>query len=71
MLLQACLGISIDGARKRVTFVRPTLPQGVPQLAIQGLRVGEASMDLLFQRRGHTVTMDLEDKRGEAEVVVV
>jgi glycogen debranching enzyme len=71
MLLEACLGISIDGPRQRVSFHHPTLPQGIPQLSVQGLRVGTASLNLLLQRRGHTVTIDLEDKQGDAEVVVI
>jgi glycogen debranching enzyme len=71
MLLEACLGISIDGPRQRISFLNPTLPQGIPQLSVQGLRVGTASLNLLLQRRGHTVTIDVEDKQGDAEVVVI
>ncbi|MEO7027016.1 MAG: amylo-alpha-1,6-glucosidase, partial [Caulobacteraceae bacterium] len=52
MLLQACLGLSIDAARMEVRIVRPALPEGVDQLSIRGLAVGEARIDLTFQRLG-------------------
>src|SRR4029077_10457068 len=48
LLIQACLGLKIEGARNRVVFERPCLPEGIPQLSIRGLRVGSASVDLFF-----------------------
>ncbi len=50
MLLQACLGLSIDAARREVRIARPTLPEGLDQLSIRGLAIGEASLDLMFRR---------------------
>ena len=52
MMLQACLGLSIDADRREVRLVRPSLPPGVDQLSLTGLGVGGASVDIDFQRLG-------------------
>ena len=45
-MVQACLGVSIQGTHNRVLFDRPYLPQGIPQLWIKGLRSGKGSVDI-------------------------
>ena len=50
MMLQACLGLSIDADRKEVRLVRPTLPAGVDRLTLEHLDVAGARVDLRFQR---------------------
>ncbi len=68
MLVQSCLGLNVDGAERRVLFERPCLPEGIPQLSIRGLRVGNASVDLFFERQADTVRIQLLEKQGEVEV---
>jgi glycogen debranching enzyme len=55
MLLQACLGIHVDGHRKRVHIDHPFLPFGIESLSILGLPVGESSINLEFHRVGNEV----------------
>lgn len=50
LLLQACLGIQVNGERQEVRVTRPMLPIDVESLAIRGLPVGDASIDLDFHR---------------------
>lgn len=50
LMLQACLGLSIDAARLEVRLVRPTLPAGIDRLDVAGLEVGGRRVDLRFQR---------------------
>jgi glycogen debranching enzyme len=50
LLLQACLGVEVDGERREVHVTRPLLPIGVERLAIRGLPVAGAAIDLEFQR---------------------
>ena len=69
MLIEACLGLTIRGSENRVIFNRPCLPEGIPQLSIRGLRVGEATVDLLFERQVDTVRVQVLEKRGDIEVV--
>ena len=55
MLLQATLGLQIDGAKKEVRVQRPLLPEGVETLCIRDLPVGEARIDIEFHRLGDEV----------------
>ena len=50
MLLQACLGIRIDGWLKEIHIDRPALPPGIDRVMVQGLLVDDARIDLIFQR---------------------
>jgi glycogen debranching enzyme len=69
LLIQSCLGLNVQGAQKRVVFTRPALPEGIPQLSIRGLRTGDASVDLLFERQIDTVRVQVLEKQGDIEVV--
>ncbi len=55
MLLQACLGVRVDGWRHEVVVDHPALPIGIDSLRIEGLRVGHGYADLLFQHAGELV----------------
>lgn len=57
MLLQACLGLSIDGWRREIHVERPRLPAGMERLTIRRLTLGEASVDLTFYRLGERVAV--------------
>ena len=50
MLLQAVLGVRIDGRRLEVHIRRPLLPQGIEALSVTDLPVGAARIDLEFYR---------------------
>ncbi len=69
LLIQSCLGLTVRGDQNRVVLERPCLPEGIPHLSIRGLRVGDASVDLLFERQAETVRMQVLDKQGEVDVI--
>lgn len=69
LLIQACLGVRLEGAEKRVVFDRPCLPEGIPHLSIHGLKIGDASVDLMFERQADTVRVQVLEKQGEIDVV--
>ena len=69
LLIQACLGLRIEGLHNRVVFERPCLPEGIPQLSIRGLRVGSASVDLFFERQADNVRVQVLEKQGEVDVI--
>jgi glycogen debranching enzyme len=50
MLMQACLGLRVDGWRREIIVDRPVLPSGIDRLHIESLDVGGQRMDLRFQR---------------------
>jgi glycogen debranching enzyme len=74
MLLQAVLGIDVDAPRRRIRIVHPMFPENLDRLAIRGLVVGAATVDLVLQRhdpqRSH-VAVYLDGCEGEVEVVSV
>lgn len=55
MLLQACLGVSIDGWQNAVRVDHPALPPGVDEVSLHGLAVGEYRITLVFKRFGGRV----------------
>jgi glycogen debranching enzyme len=69
LLVQACLGVSIQGASNRIVFDRPFLPEGIPQLWIKGLRTSEGSVDVFVERQNDAVRVEITDQQGEIEVV--
>ena len=57
LLLQACLGIRVDGERQEVHVTRPLLPIEVETLAIRQLPVNGVTIDLDFHRIGEEVVV--------------
>ncbi|MBU9143022.1 amylo-alpha-1,6-glucosidase [Burkholderia multivorans] len=70
MMLQACLGVSIDAARLEVRVERPALPEGVSWLRIDDLRVGDESVSLTFRRVDGQVVAAASEP-GRVNVVAV
>ena len=60
MLMQACLGLDIDGFGEEIRVTRPQLPIGIDQLTIRHLAVGETRVDISFQRIGDRVAAYVE-----------
>jgi glycogen debranching enzyme len=71
LILEGCLGISVEADRGRVVFDRPFLPEGIPQLSIRGLRCGKVAADLLLERRNDSVLVHLENKQEGIEIVTI
>ncbi|MBU1375359.1 MAG: amylo-alpha-1,6-glucosidase [Alphaproteobacteria bacterium] len=57
MLLQACLGLSINGQGAEVDIRNPTLPIGIDRLSLDGLQIGDGAIDLTFERQGSRVAV--------------
>jgi glycogen debranching enzyme len=70
MMLASCLGLSIDGVARQVRIHRPRLPRSVDDLRVRGLRLGDASIDLLFHRERSDVGVLVLRKDGPVDVVV-
>jgi len=70
MLLQACLGVSVDAKNRRIVFNQPFLPLGIPQLSIRDLRIGDTRLSLFLERDSGPVRIQAMEKHGGAVVVV-
>lgn len=62
MLMQACLGLEIDGWKREIRVTRPRLPIGIDTLTLRHLGVGSTVVDLTFQRVGDRVVAFLADR---------
>jgi glycogen debranching enzyme len=68
-MLIAGLGLVPDAIEGTLRIERPLLPRQVGRLALQGLRVGDSSADLLFERAADGVALTDVQIDGDLEVV--
>jgi glycogen debranching enzyme len=68
-LLSAVLGLKIDGAASRLSFVRPILPDFLDEIEINNLKVGAGTVDLLIHRRAQAATIEILGRSGDVEVI--
>ena len=71
MILQACLGMSIDAPARRLRLTRPMLPAYLNEVRISNLAVGPATIDISFHRHPDDIGISILRRSGEVEVVVV
>jgi glycogen debranching enzyme len=71
MLLQACLGLQVDGPRKEVRIEQPLLPNGIEAIRLTDVAVGEARIDLNFERvQQQVIVAPACDTRSGVQVYV-
>ncbi len=70
MLIRTMLGLQADAPNQRLTLDRPILPAGLTKVVIRGLRVGDASCDLLLHRWRGLTSAEVLRKDARLEVVV-
>jgi glycogen debranching enzyme len=71
LILQGCLGVSVQAERNRILFDRPCLPEGIPQLCIRNFHCGKRSVDLILERRAESVLVHSEGEKGEVEILTI
>jgi glycogen debranching enzyme len=71
LMRQACLGVEVDAVRRQVRFTHSRLPDFIEELWISDLQVGDASLDLVLQRRTNDVGISVLHKHGAVEVVAI
>jgi glycogen debranching enzyme len=64
LLIQSCLGLMIEAAERRVSFVRPMLPDCIPWMLLHALRVGDARVDVRLERHGEQVLVEGSGSRA-------
>jgi len=70
MMLQACLGISVDAERNEVRIERPVLPEGIDWLRLDGMQVGNNCVSLTFRQVAGTVAAAAESDKVKVVVVL-
>jgi glycogen debranching enzyme len=69
-LLKWGLGLSPDALNGRLRIIRPSLPRWLECVDVTGLKLGDARIDLRFERAGEHVTLSDARIEGDAEVVL-
>ncbi len=71
LLLQSCLGLTLDAPERQIRFRRARLPEFLPELRLRNLTLGNARVDLLLQRQDDNVTVTLLRREGDVEIWTV
>ena len=53
-----------------MVFRSPVLPDFLPEVRVEGLRVGTANLDLVLVRHGSDVSVNVQRREGPVRVVV-
>ena len=70
LLLTAALGLEPSALEGRLTIQSPRLPEWMTSVAVRGLRVGDTSVDLRYERKDDTTLVAVERRDGDIEVLV-
>jgi len=68
LMLGACLGITVVTDKPQIRLSHTSLPAALNELRIDNLWVGDASVDLVFRRRGTRIDSEVAGRRGDIEV---
>jgi glycogen debranching enzyme len=71
LLIEACLGMRIDGINRRVSFTRGTLPESIDWLLLSNLAIGKARVDLRLERHPHDLGVTVLRRSGDIEIMAV
>jgi glycogen debranching enzyme len=69
LLLGAVLGMSIDGARQRISFSHAELPGFLAQVTLRGVQVGSSRVDLCLRRHPDDVGINVMRRTGQVNVL--
>jgi len=69
MVLQACLGLEVRALESQVRLCYSALPEKIQRITIRNLSVGNAYLDLSFERYAETVSVNILRRSGDVEVV--
>lgn len=70
-MIESLLGLTPEAFERRLRIVRPVLPDFIDRLDVKRLRVGEASVDLVFERgEDHACKVQVLQVEGNLDVVV-
>ena len=70
LMLQSVLGIGIDALDGQIVLAHPVLPEGLNEIAVRGLAVGEASVDFTVRRHGGAVSVSVDRREGKIDLVI-
>ena len=71
LMLQGCIGLSIQAEQNRVSFIHPVLPPFLNEVSISNLQVSAGcSVDVVLKRYEQDVTVSVVRKKGLVNVLI-
>ncbi len=70
-MLQACLGLEIDATQRLARLRYPRLPERMDSLSVRGMPIGDATVDLFLRRHGEDVSVNIQRREGDAEILTL
>ena len=70
LLLQSVLGITIDALDRQIVLAHPVMPEGIEEICVRNLAVGEASVDFTVRRHAGSVSASVERRTGKLDLVI-
>ena len=71
-LIQSSLALRFDVGRSEISLCHPTLPRFIDHLTLYGLRLGDATIDIAFDRMEDSeVVVRPLGRKGDARVIIV
>ena len=70
LMIRSCLGLRLEGVRKRISLDRPMLPEFLEQVLLRNIRFDGASVDLVLDRGRQGVTVSVLRREGPVDVLV-
>jgi glycogen debranching enzyme len=71
LILQGCLGLTINALARRITFACPSLPPFLSKVRMSDLAVGNGTADLLIVRHDCDISVNVLHNDEEFDVVVL
>jgi glycogen debranching enzyme len=69
-MVSATLGMNPDARAHKLELLRPALPDWLADLRLRNLRVGDALVDLAFDRETESISVEVLRRTGDVDVVV-
>jgi hypothetical protein len=69
-MLHTALGLEPDALQRTLHIHQPRLPQWMSSVTVHGLAVGQATVDLQYQRQDSTTPVAVLGRQGDVEVLV-
>jgi glycogen debranching enzyme len=71
LILQSCLGLSIDAKQSQIHLCYPALPEALQTVRIKNLQIGDATIDIAFERQSQSVGVDILRRDGDVQILAV
>jgi glycogen debranching enzyme len=70
LMLQSVLGIGIDALDRQIVLSHPVVPEGLTEITVKNLEVGDACVDFTVRRHAGSVSVSVDRRVGKIDLVI-